>query len=106
MKMVKLLFQGRNLADLDFWSKSDPYLVLSRLSKSGEKFIKVRKTEIIKNNLNPEWKILYLPLMELCDGDYYMRLKIDVWDFDYNSPDDLIGQAEVQKFRQMLNHTC
>ena len=29
-RMVKIRFRGSDLADLDFWSKSDPFLVLSR----------------------------------------------------------------------------
>ena len=29
-RMVKMKFRGSDLADLDFWSKSDPFLVLSR----------------------------------------------------------------------------
>ena len=34
--MVKILFEGKKLADLDFWTKSDPYLVISRPSSKGE----------------------------------------------------------------------
>ena len=33
--MVKIRFEGKNLADCDFWTKSDPYLVLSRPASKG-----------------------------------------------------------------------
>ena len=33
--MVKIRFEGKNLADLDFFTKSDPYLVLSRPASKG-----------------------------------------------------------------------
>jgi len=47
------------------------------------------------NNLNPEWKVIYISLSELCDGDYNMTLKLDVWDYDTSSRNDIIGSAEV-----------
>ena len=39
--MVRLRFEGRNLEDLDFWTKSDPYLALSRPAKNGSGVIQV-----------------------------------------------------------------
>ena len=38
--------------------------------------IQVRKTETVMNNLNPDWKLLYIPLAELCDEDFNMPLKV------------------------------
>jgi hypothetical protein len=35
--------------------KSDPYFTLSRQSDGGE-FVKIFKSEVINNNLNPIWK--------------------------------------------------
>ena len=28
------------------------------------------------NNLNPDWKLLYVSLSELCDNDFNMMLKV------------------------------
>ena len=39
--MVKMLFEGKNLANCDFWTKSDPYLILSRPKKGDHEFKKV-----------------------------------------------------------------
>lgn len=36
----------------------------------------VRKTETIWNNLNPDWKLLYIPTRELCDDNFDMRLQV------------------------------
>ena len=34
-QMVKIRFEGKNLADCDFFTKSDPYLIISRPSSRG-----------------------------------------------------------------------
>merc|ERR1712112_55669 len=73
-QMVILRFEGKKLEDLDFWTKSDPYLTLSRPAKHGPGTVQVRRTETVWNNLNPSWKVLYIPVSELCDGDYQMTL--------------------------------
>jgi len=94
-QMVILKFEGKKLEDLDFWTKSDPYLTLSRPAKHGPGTVQVRRTETIWNNLNPCWKVLYIPVSELCDGDHQMTLTVEVYDEDRNSRDDLIGSVEL-----------
>jgi len=94
-KMVRLKFSGRGLADLDFWTKSDPFLTLSRPNRRKDGLVQIRKTETIMNNLNPDWKLVYVSLSELCDNDFNMMLKIDVWDEDKSSRNDLIGSVQV-----------
>ena len=39
--MVRLRFEGRKLEDLDFWTKSDPYLTLSSPAKNGSGVVQV-----------------------------------------------------------------
>ena len=41
--MVILRFEGKKLEDLDFWTKSDPYLTLSRPAKHGPGTVQVCK---------------------------------------------------------------
>lgn len=93
--MVKLRLSGRKLADLDFWTKSDPFLTLSRPNRAGAGMVQVRKTETVMNNLNPDWRLLYIPVSELCDGDPAMELQIAVYDEDKSSRHDLIGSVNV-----------
>jgi len=93
--MVRIKFEGRNLEDLDFFTKSDPFLILSRPARNGAGFVKVRKTETIWNNLNPSWKVLYIPTPELCDNNFQMPLNIEVFDEDRNSHNDLIGSVQL-----------
>jgi len=93
-QMVRLRFSGRKLADLDFWTKSDPYLVISRPKSTGN-FQMIRRTETVWNNLNPDWKLLYISTAELCGDDFNMNLKIEVFDEDRNSRDDFIGSVDI-----------
>lgn len=39
----------------DFWDKSDPYLKLLKI-RTDNSYIQSYKSEIIKNDLNPNWK--------------------------------------------------
>jgi len=93
--MLKLKLEGRNLANCDFWTKSDPYLKLLRPCRIGGNLAMVRKTETVRNSLNPSWTLLYIPLSELCDADPGLVLTLEVYDEDRNSHDDLIGVARV-----------
>ena len=47
------------------------------------------------NNLNPEWKLLYIPIVELCDNDPQMSLLITAFDYDSNSHHDMIGSVQL-----------
>eukprot|EP00092_Neocalanus_flemingeri_P001374 GFUD01001466.1.p1 GENE.GFUD01001466.1~~GFUD01001466.1.p1 ORF type:complete len:281 (-),score=70.18 GFUD01001466.1:49-891(-) len=94
-QMVRLKFEGKGLEDLDFFTKSDPFLILSRPAKNGAGFVQVRKTETIRNNLNPSWQLLYIPTSELCDNNHHMPLNIEVYDEDRNSRNDFIGSVQL-----------
>ena len=51
---LELTFEGSNLRNKDYFSKSDPFLVCSIKSGANE-WKEVMRTEIIANNLNPKW---------------------------------------------------
>jgi len=93
--MVKLRIEGKNMAKCDFWTHSDPYLIISRPKRGSYDFTKIRKTEKIQNEPNPKWKCILIPLSELCDENYSLPIRLTVFDEDRNSHDDLIGEAEV-----------
>ena len=43
-RMLRLRLSGRGLADLDFWTKSDPFLTLSRPNRKGTGMVQVQDT--------------------------------------------------------------
>ncbi len=51
---VELFFSCRNLKNKDFIGKSDPMLILKKHVTSN-KYAFVGKTEIVKNDLNPDF---------------------------------------------------
>ncbi|PKA49178.1 ADP-ribosylation factor GTPase-activating protein AGD12 [Apostasia shenzhenica] len=77
------VIRGINLAIRDFRS-SDPYVILAL----GQQKV---KTSMIKSNLNPVWnEELKLPVPQR-----YGALKLQVFDHDMFSADDIMGEAEV-----------
>lgn len=79
---VKVI-KGTDLAIRDMLS-SDPYIVLTL----GKQTV---RTTIIKSNLNPVWN----EELKLAVPQKYGPLKLQVFDHDMLSKDDLMGEAEV-----------
>ena len=92
MGKVKIQFKGIKLDNKDFLGKSDPYYILKKKMPNGDWSL-VYKSEYIENDLNPKWKAMEKPLSEICNGDYQRHLKIEVYDYDSNGSDDLIGEV-------------
>ena len=51
----------------------------------------VHTTNIVKNTLNPSWDTFSISLRTLCNGDYERPIQFDVYDWDNDSDNDLIG---------------
>ncbi|RLN20827.1 hypothetical protein BBJ28_00001010 [Nothophytophthora sp. Chile5] len=93
---VRMRFSASGLANMDgMFSKSDPFLVLSRLREDNGSWTQVHKTETIDNNLNPNWRPFSLPLQQLCNGDYRRGLSLQVFDEDRSGRSELIGQVNT-----------
>ena len=100
-KMIRIRFEAKGIDDWDFWTTSDPFLVLSRPARTGSDwvqvsialtmrasvnrregylfshmYVQIRRTETIMNNLNPKWSILYISMEELCDSNPEMPLLV------------------------------
>ena len=94
---VELSISGRNLLDLDTFSKSDPLCVVytKKSNQIGEMWKEISRTECIDNNLNPDFatKILVEYLFE-----QQQLMRFEVYDIDSHSNDlrehDFIGSAE------------
>lgn len=93
--LVTLLIEGRKLDKKDFFGKSDPFLVFSRRNDDGSTTV-VHRTEVIKRNLNPKWKMFNIRARVLCNGDYGRSIVIECYDFDRDgSSHDLIGSCQT-----------
>ncbi|KAJ8004880.1 hypothetical protein DPEC_G00140890 [Dallia pectoralis] len=96
---VELSFSARKLDDKDFFSKSDPFLEIFRISDDSSLQL-VHRTETVMNNLNPVWKTFKTSLNSLCSGDHDRPLKCTVWDWDSNGKHDFIGEFQAT-FKEM-----
>lgn len=103
--MLVLGLSGRQLKDLDLFSKSDPYVVISRQSQPGGPWTPIRTSETIQNNLNPDWKDIVLDEAELGEGSND-DIQFEVFDDDgkpgKDRKDQSIGfvQTRVSQLRQ------
>lgn len=52
---LELSIAARNLVDADIITVSDPMCVVYTRSPVGQKWVELGRTEIIWNNLNPQW---------------------------------------------------
>ncbi|RXG67368.1 Synaptotagmin-3 [Armadillidium vulgare] len=93
-EIVTLNVAAKDLDKKDFLGKSDPFLVLSR-SLQDNVFVPVHKTEVIKKNLNPNWKQIIIPARTLCGGDENRPIKFECFDWDADGSHDLIGEFQT-----------
>ncbi|KAF8394494.1 hypothetical protein HHK36_020703 [Tetracentron sinense] len=62
-KAVEMIFHCSHLENKDLFSKSDPFLRISRIVETGGS-VPICKTEVVNNNLNPTWKPLCLTMQQ------------------------------------------
>ncbi|KAL5835529.1 hypothetical protein ACOSQ3_015086 [Xanthoceras sorbifolium] len=60
---VEISFRCSCLANVDLFSKSDPFLRISRIVESGDS-VPICKTEVINDNLNPIWRPITLSMQQ------------------------------------------
>ena len=99
----------------DLFGKSDPYVVISK-DNNGLKSV-VYKTEVIKNTLDPIWRVcalllsLFLAVLmfllllfsqhfllsgfDLCSNDPHKKLTFECFDWDSDGSHDFIGAFET-----------
>ncbi|OUM69092.1 hypothetical protein PIROE2DRAFT_57614 [Piromyces sp. E2] len=81
---------GKNLDKKDTFGKSDPFIIISRIEDNGT-HTKVFESPVKKNTLNPVWKGIKIPEVTLNNGEPDRMLLWEVYDWDKNSDNDLIG---------------
>ncbi|XP_027188868.1 protein BONZAI 3 isoform X2 [Cicer arietinum] len=99
---VEIIFRCSHLDNKDTFSKSDPFLRISRMVESGGS-VPICKTEVIDNNLNPKWKPVCLNSQQFGSKDN--PLVIECFDFNSSGNHVLIGKlqksvAELEKLYQ------
>ncbi|WJX85490.1 Protein BONZAI 3 [Trifolium repens] len=98
---VEIIFRCSHLDNKDTFSKSDPFLRVSRMVESGG-YIPICKTEVIDNNLNPKWKPVCLNFQQF--GSKETPLVIECFDFNKSGNHVLIGK--MQKSIADLEKLC
>ena len=89
---LTLGIRGYKLANKDIFSKSDPYIVISKPVNNGG-YTAIRTSETIKNDLNPVWRTFTLYESELPRDKE--KFRFEVYDDDgklgHDASDDSIG---------------
>jgi hypothetical protein len=88
---VEIAFRCSHLENKDLFSKSDPFLRISRIVETGGS-VPICKTEVVNNDLNPNWKSLYLTTQQYGSKDN--PLIIECFDFNSNGEHVLIGKMQ------------
>ncbi|XP_030959737.1 protein BONZAI 3-like [Quercus lobata] len=88
---VEMVVHCSHLDNKDLFSKSDPFLRISRIVESGGS-IPICKTEVVKDNLNPIWKPLCLSIQQFGSKDN--PLIIECFDFNSSGNHVLIGKLQ------------
>ncbi|KAI3882020.1 hypothetical protein MKW92_050081 [Papaver armeniacum] len=115
---VEMIFRCSKLDNKDLFSKSDPFLRLSRIAEGVN--IAICKTEVVNNNLNPTWKpvcltsqqfgskasfvvscqvivfsVFQLQAYIFCNLLQDTPLLLECFDFNNNGKHDLIGKIQT-----------
>lgn len=87
----EMTFRCTQLKNMDRFSKSDPFLRISKIVEGGS-VIPICKTEVVMNNLNPTWKQICLTTQQLGSKDN--PLVIECLDFEDSGKHELIGKLQ------------
>ncbi|KAI8529287.1 hypothetical protein RHMOL_Rhmol12G0213600 [Rhododendron molle] len=89
--VTELILRCSDLESRDLFSRSDPFLVISKIVESGIP-IPICKTEVLKNDLNPAWKPVLLNIQQVGSKDG--PLIIECFNFNSNGKHDLLGKVQ------------
>merc|ERR1712066_144667 len=81
MGKLILKVRGEKLPNMDLFSKSDPYLCVY-LARNAEDFHFINRTEVKKDDLNPQWKELILDHEDINKENLETKLRLEVLDYD------------------------
>ncbi|KAF5189378.1 Bonzai-like protein [Thalictrum thalictroides] len=87
----EMIFRCTQLKSKDRFSKSDPFLRISKIVEGGN-IIPICKTEVVKNDLNPTWKPVCLTTQQFGNKDN--PVLVECFDFDSSGNHALIGNLQ------------
>uniref|UniRef100_A0A803N7E8 C2 domain-containing protein n=1 Tax=Chenopodium quinoa TaxID=63459 RepID=A0A803N7E8_CHEQI len=82
---TEMLLRCSDLENKDLFSKSDPFLVISKIAEGGIP-IPICKTEVAKDNLDPAWNPVSLNIQQVGSKD--SPLTIECFNFNSNGKHD------------------
>ncbi|KAG0576615.1 hypothetical protein KC19_5G094200 [Ceratodon purpureus] len=91
---VELALRCANLENMETFSKSDPFVRISKSAAEGA-WTPVYQTEHIQNNLNPKWGSFVRTLQQLCNGNKNRTLLVECYDYESNGKHKLIGGVKT-----------
>ncbi|XP_052298870.1 protein BONZAI 3-like isoform X8 [Citrus sinensis] len=89
---VEIAFRCSHLQNVDLFSKSDPFLRISRIVESGNS-VPIYKTEVINNNLNPIWRPITLSMQQFVSKENPLIIEC----FDFNTSGNHVLMGKIQK---------
>ena len=87
-----MIIRGENLDKKDLFGKSDPYFILYKKMPNGS-YSKAYQSKTIMKTLNPSWDKFKVRTWDLCGKSLIEEIKVECYDWDRLSSDDLIGEA-------------
>eukprot|EP01129_Flabellula_baltica_P008862 TRINITY_DN3546_c0_g1_i3.p1 TRINITY_DN3546_c0_g1~~TRINITY_DN3546_c0_g1_i3.p1 ORF type:complete len:482 (-),score=115.63 TRINITY_DN3546_c0_g1_i3:462-1907(-) len=101
----ELTFEAQNLDPKDVLGKSDPFLVISAIGEGPDGVPLepkvVARTEIIMDKTNPVWNSIWI---EGVSCHPLTKLKLDVYDYDEDLRNDLIGTTYSNLHELRMGH--
>ncbi|KAL7114391.1 hypothetical protein ACP275_04G118600 [Erythranthe tilingii] len=88
---VELILRCSDLEGKDLFSKSDPFLIISKITESGV-LVPICKTEVLKNDHSPKWKQVSLSIQQVGSKD--SPLTVECFNFNSNGKHDLLGKVQ------------
>eukprot|EP01119_Soliformovum_irregulare_P001210 TRINITY_DN10930_c0_g1_i1.p1 TRINITY_DN10930_c0_g1~~TRINITY_DN10930_c0_g1_i1.p1 ORF type:complete len:541 (-),score=152.66 TRINITY_DN10930_c0_g1_i1:47-1642(-) len=98
---VVFKMSGSKLDKKDFFGKSDPYVVISKLR--GQEWTKIHQTEVVMKTLDPTWNSFEIPLGQLNGGNMNGQLRFECYDWDSDGKHDFIGSIDTT-LSQIIEH--
>jgi hypothetical protein len=91
---LTLQFAASKVDKKDLLGKSDPFLVLYRVTDANT-LVPAAKTEVVKNTLDPTWRPLTVTSSVLYGSNPHAFVEIHCFDWNKSSPPELIGTVRM-----------